>query len=68
MKKNQDRHNMNENSDVIAALDINEQAAHMHTNTGAEEAMKLFDNLMKNEVILADVESHENVKKTLYSC
>ena len=62
MKKNQDRHNMNENSDVIAALDINEQAAHMHTNTVAEEAMKLFDNLMKNEVILADVESHENVK------
>ena len=58
----QDRHNMNEKSDAITALDINEQAALMHTNTVAEEAMKLFDNLMKHEVILADVESHENVK------
>ena len=29
--------------------------------------MKLFDNLMKLEVDLADIESDENVK-TLYSC
>ena len=29
--------------------------------------MKLFDNLMKHEVDLADVESDETVK-TLYSC
>ena len=58
----QDRHNINKNSDVITALNINEQAAHVHTNTVAEEAMKLFDNLMKHEVILANVESHENVK------
>ena len=39
----------------------------MHSNTVAEEAMKLFDNLIKHEVDLADVESDENVKK-LYSC
>ena len=29
MKKNQDRHNMNERSDVIITLDINEQVALM---------------------------------------
>ena len=35
----------------------------MHSNTVAEETvMKLFDNLMKHEVDLADVESDENVK------
>ena len=34
----------------------------MHTNTVAEEAMKLFDNLIKHEVDLAHVESGENVK------
>ena len=34
----------------------------MHSDTGAEEAiMKLFDNLIKHEVDLADVESDENV-------
>ena len=33
----------------------------MHANAVAEEAMKLFDNLMKHEVDLANVES-ENVK------
>ena len=45
-----------------AMLYINAQAAHMHSNTVAEEAMRLFDNLMKHEVDLADVESDENVK------
>ena len=39
----------------------------MHSNTVAEEAMKQFDNLMKHEVGLADVESDENIK-TLYIC
>ena len=34
----------------------------MHSNTVAEEAMKLFDNLIKHEVDLADVELDENVK------
>ena len=35
----------------------------MHSNTVAKEAiMKLFDNLVKHEVDLADVESDENVK------
>ena len=35
----------------------------MHSNTVAKEAiMKLFDNLIKHEVDLADVESDENVK------
>ena len=29
----------------------------MHANTMAEEAMKLFDNIRKHEVDLADVES-----------
>ena len=56
------RHNRDERSDAIITLDINEQAAHVHANTVAEEAMKLFDNLMKHEVDLADVESDENVK------
>ena len=41
----QDRYNMDK-SDAIITLDINKQAAHMHSNTVAEEAMKLFDNLM----------------------
>ena len=63
----QDRHNKDERSDVIIILDIHEQAVHIHSNTVAEENMKLFDNLMKHEVDLADVESDENVK-TLYSC
>ena len=65
--KAQDRHNMDEGSDAIITLDINEHAALIHANTVAEEAMKLFDNLMKHEVDLADVESDETVK-TLYSC
>ena len=40
-------HNRDERSDAIVTLDINEQAARMHSNTVAEEAMmKLFDNLM----------------------
>ena len=43
-------------------IDINKQAPDMYSNTVAEEAMKLFDNLMKHEVNLADVESDENVK------
>ena len=34
---------------------------HSHTVTG-EAMMKLFDNLIKHEVDLADVESDENVK------
>ena len=58
----QARHNRNERSD---AIDINEQTAHMHSNTVAEEAMKLFDNLMKHEVDLADVESDEKVKNSV---
>ena len=58
----QDRHNMNEKSDAIITLDINEQAALMHADTVVEEAMKLFDNLMKHEVDLADVGSDENVR------
>ena len=57
-----ERHNRDERSDAIITLDINEQAAHVYANTVAEEAMKLFDNLMKYEVELADVESDENVK------
>ena len=44
----QDRHNRDERSDAIISLDINEQAAHMHSNTVAEEDMELFDNLMKS--------------------
>ena len=56
---------MNERSDVIITLDIFEQAALMHSNTVSEEAMKLFDNLMKYEVDLADVESDENVRNIL---
>ena len=44
----QDRHNRDERSDAIISLDINEQAAHMNSNTVAEEDMKLFDNLMKS--------------------
>ena len=66
MKKNQltrlktDTIGMNE-----VMLNINEQAAHMHSNTVAEEAMKLFDNLMKHEVDLADVELDENVKNNI---
>ena len=34
----------------------------MYANTVAEEAMRLFDNLMKLEVDLTDVESDENVR------
>ena len=63
----QARHNRDERSDAIITLDINEQAAPMHFNTVAEEAMKLFDSLVKHEVDIADVESDKNVK-TLYSC
>ena len=63
----QDRHNRDERSDAIITLDINEHAALIHANTVAEEAMKLFANLMKHEVDQADVESDETVK-TLYSC
>ena len=44
----QDRHNRDERGDAKISLDINEQAAHMHSNTVAEEDMKLFDNLMKS--------------------
>ena len=58
----QDRHNMDNRSDAIITLDINEKAAHMFSNTVAEEAMKLFDNLMTHEVDLGDLESGENVK------
>ena len=58
----QDRHNIDNRSDGIITLDVNKQAPHMYSNTVAEEAMKLFDNLMKHEVNLADVESDENVK------
>ena len=58
----QDRHNRDKQSDAIINLDINELAAHMHSNTVAEEAMKLFDNLMKHEVYLASVESDKNVR------
>ena len=40
-------HNRDERNDAIVTLDINEQAAHMHSNTVAGEAMmKLFDSLM----------------------
>ena len=56
----QDRHNRNERSDALITFDINEQTAYMHSNTVAEEAMKLFDNLMKHEDDLADVESDQN--------
>ena len=58
----QDRHNMDKRSDAIITLDISEQAAHMYANIVAEEAMQLFDNLMKHEVDLADVQLDENVK------
>ena len=58
----QDIHNRDERSDAIITLDINEQAAPMHFKTVAEEAMKLFDNLMKHEVDIADVDSDQNVK------
>ena len=58
---------MDNRSYAIITLDINEHAAHMYSNTVAEEAIKLFDNLMKQEVDLADVELNENVKP-LYSC
>ena len=54
--KAQGRQNRNERSDAIITLDINEQTTRMHTNTVADEAMKLFGNLMKHEVNLADVE------------
>ena len=63
----QDRHNRDERNDAIITLYNNEQAAHMHSNTVAEEAMKLFDNLMKHKVNLADVESDENVKNIVQS-
>ena len=49
----QDRHNRDERSDAIIILDINNQTAHMHSTTVAEDAMKLFDSLMKHEVDLA---------------
>ena len=40
-------HNRDERNDAIVTLDINEQAAHMQSNTVAGEAMmKLFDSLM----------------------
>ena len=58
----QDRRNMDNRSDAIITLEINDQAAHLCSNTMTEESMKLFDNLMKHEVDLADVESDENVK------
>ena len=58
----QDRHIRDERCDAITIIDINEQAAHMHSNIVAEEFMRLFDNLMKHKVDLADVESDENVK------
>ena len=58
----QDRHNMDNRSDGIITLDNNRQAPHMYSNTVPLKAMKLFDNLMKHEVDLADVESAENVK------
>ena len=61
----QDRLNMNKRSDAIITLDIYEQTAHMHSNTVAEDAIKLFDNLMKHEVDLADMESDENVKNSV---
>ena len=48
---------MNERSDFIISLDINEQAAHVHANTVAEEAMKLFDNFIKHKIDLADVKT-----------
>ena len=63
----QDRNNRDERSDAIITLDINEQAAPMHFKTVTEEAMKLFDSLVKHEVDIADVEADKNVK-TLYSC
>ena len=59
--QSQERHNR----DAIITLDINEQAAHVHANTVAEEAMNLFNNLMKYELDLADVESDENVKNII---
>ena len=65
-KQAQDRHNRDERSDAIITLDINDQAAHMHANTVAEEAvMKLFDNLMKHAVKLAYVESDKNVRNII---
>ena len=45
----QDRHNMDKRSDAIITLDVSNQAVNIHFNTVAEEAMKLFDNLMKYE-------------------
>ena len=56
---------MDNRSDGIVTLDINKQAPHMYSNTVTEEDMKLFGNLMKHEVNLADVESDENVKTIL---
>ena len=35
----QDRHNRDERSDAIITLGINEQAAHMHSNTVATESL-----------------------------
>ena len=59
-------HNMDKRSGAIVSLVNNEQAAHVHSNTVAEEAMiKLFDNLIKHEVDLADIESDENVKNVV---
>ena len=63
----QDRHNRDKRSNAIIILVIYEQAAHMHSNTMAEDDMKLFGNRLNHEVDLADVEWDENVK-TLYSC
>ena len=45
----QHRRNVDKTSDAIITLYINKQSAHMHSNTMKEEAMKLFDNLMKHE-------------------
>ena len=58
----QDRHNMDKRSNVIITLDIYQQAAHMYSNTVAEKAIEVFDNLMKHEVDLADVQLDQNVK------
>ena len=47
INQTQDIPNRDERSDAIVTLDINEQAAHMHSNTVAEEAMmRVFDNLI----------------------
>ena len=50
---------------AIATLDIDKQAAHIHANAVTEEAIKMFDNLMKHEVDISDVLSDENVKNSV---